>query len=257
MNDKQYNELEGLRRSDLWVLNKTPLHFKYNLDNPQPQTEALLFGSAVHKYILEPLDFYNEYAVAPQVDRRTKEGKEIYNNFLQETTEKGLTVISQEQLEQIKDMAAVLKQDQLVIDLLMGAKYEQVYTWTDPETQVPLKVKADIITQFEGKTYIVDYKTTSSCEYKDFYRSMRKYGYDFQAGMYSEVIENNLLESVEFAFIAQEKTPPYAYRVFWVDKEVVRTGKGKLHNLLRLYKACADLDQWKGYEPEELLEEVY
>lgn len=257
MNDKQYNELEGLRRSDLWVLNKTPLHFKYNLENPQPQTEALLFGSAIHKYILEPEDFNNEYIVMPQVDRRTKEGKEIYNDFMALAQEKDLTVISQENYQQIQDMAQVLKQDQLVNDLLEGAKFEQVYSWTDPETNTHLKVKADIITQFEGKTYIVDYKTTTSCEYKDFYRSMRKYGYDFQAGMYSEVVENNLLESVEFAFIAQEKTPPYAYRVFWVDKEVVRTGKGKLHNLLRLYKECVDNNQWQGYTPEELLEEVY
>ena len=31
----EYEKMEGIRRSDLWYMNKTPAHFKYHMDNPK------------------------------------------------------------------------------------------------------------------------------------------------------------------------------------------------------------------------------
>ena len=257
MNDKQYNDLEGLRRSDLWVMNKTPLHFKYNLENPQEQTEALLFGSALHKYILETSDFSKEYVIAPSVDRRTKEGKETYQKFIEAS--EGLTVITQDQFNQIVEMSTVLDQDQDIYAFITGSEHEKVFTDTDEETNEKVKVKADMLYRdiATGRLTIIDYKTTQSCEEKAFYSSCRKFGYQFQAGMYTEIIESNLLEKCQFIFIAQEKTPPYAARIFVCSEDWVNTGKKQYHDLLRQYHACKEADNWYGYTPLELLEEVY
>ena len=70
---------------ELKKLMKSPAHYKHWKDNPQEDTQALLFGRAAHKYILETYDFYNEFAVAPNCDRRTKEGKETLNKFVAES----------------------------------------------------------------------------------------------------------------------------------------------------------------------------
>lgn len=256
MNDKEYNELEGIRRSDLWIMNKTPAHFKYNLDHPQEKTEALIFGSAIHKYLLEPLDFENEYAVIPaRIDRRTKLGKEAYQEFMEENA--GKELISLDTFKVIAYMVNKLNNDQDVKKLLNNATKEQVFTWIDPATNEKCKVKADAITEIEGMPYIIDYKTTQSCEDGHFERTARKYGYDFQAGMYCEGIEANTLEKHGFIFIAQEKTPPYLHRIYICSQEFIDKGKDKYHELLGYYHNCKTKDTWPGYSITDLLEEIY
>ena len=75
ISNKEYREREGVSSTDLKHMVKSPAHFRYWKDNPQEDTPALLFGRAVHKYVLEKDDFFTEFAVAPNVDRRTKEGR--------------------------------------------------------------------------------------------------------------------------------------------------------------------------------------
>ena len=77
-----YGEIPAVRRSDLWEIRKSPAHYIYKVLHPEEPTPALLFGTAAHKYILEGKDFWNDYALAPEVDRRTKAGKEEWQKFL-------------------------------------------------------------------------------------------------------------------------------------------------------------------------------
>ena len=35
-----YEDMPGIRRSDLWKINKTPLHFRYEMDHPTEPTSA-------------------------------------------------------------------------------------------------------------------------------------------------------------------------------------------------------------------------
>ena len=53
MTELEYNQAEGIRRSDLWKMEDSPEKFKYFLENPMEQTPAMAFGSACHKYVLE------------------------------------------------------------------------------------------------------------------------------------------------------------------------------------------------------------
>ena len=73
--NKEYRAMDGVSSSDLKKMAKSPAHFRYWKDNPEEDTPSLLFGRAVHKYILEKDDFYKEFAVAPDINRRTKDGK--------------------------------------------------------------------------------------------------------------------------------------------------------------------------------------
>ena len=98
ISNKEYRSREGISSSDLKKIMKSPAHYKYWKDNPQEDTPALLFGRAAHKYILETYDFYNEFAVAPNCDRRTKEGKETWNKFVAES--EGKDIITEEQFKQ-------------------------------------------------------------------------------------------------------------------------------------------------------------
>ena len=94
ISNKEYRQRPGISSSELKKIMITPAHYKHYKENPQEDTPALLFGRAAHKYILETYDFYTEFAVAPNCDRRTKEGKETWAKFVAEC--EGKDVITQE-----------------------------------------------------------------------------------------------------------------------------------------------------------------
>ena len=248
----KYEELPGLRRSDLWLIHKTPAHFKYNLEHRPEPTKALLFGIAAHKAILEPEAFEAEYVAAPAIDRRTKAGKEEYAAFMEENA--GKTVISIDDMTTIRDMAEAVKANETAAELLTG-KHEMPVTWMDPDTGEGCKAKFDCITTYDGKEYIVDYKTTDSCEDGAFERASRKYGYKFQAGMYCEGYFQATLKQAGFVFVAQEKTAPYLVRTYFCDPEYIREGYDIFRLLIGMYHECNESGIWYGYGSADLLAE--
>ena len=256
MNDKEYDALPGIRRSDLWKMNKTPMHFKYAIDNPQPATQSLLFGQAAHKYILEHDSFFDEFAVFPVVDRRTKLGKERIEQFKESNENKSW--IDHDDFEKIVEMRDALMANQTIANILNGEiRTEVPFYWTDEETGEICKVKADIVGTFFGKPTVFDYKTTTSCADGAFERDSRKYGYSFQAGFYTSGIDKCTFEKHGFVFIAQEKEPPYAARIYECDEGFLNAGKRKFRTLLKMYHECKQNNEWNGYQNETLYAEAY
>lgn len=244
---KHYDKAPGIRRSDLWVINKSPKHFKHHMESDRVPTKALVFGAAAHKLLLEGDTFFEEYAIIPQVDRRTKQGKEIWAQFELDCEETGMVGITEEDFEVMYKMRNAVMADPLARELLKG-DHEKEFYWTDDWTGEECKCKVDCLTRFNDMPFIVDYKTTDSCEDGHFERSARKYGYQFQAGMYCEGLFQNTLEEHGFAFIAQEKTEPYAVRVYVCDKEWIRRGYDKFRELIGIYHNCRLTGNWYGYE---------
>ena len=242
-----YEKIDGIRRSDLWYMNKTPAHFKYHMDNPEEPTASLLFGIAAHMALLEPGKFLEQYIVAPNVDRRTKAGKEEYAAFLESSD--GMSIISQDDMKAIHDMQQAMLANEEAFNLLLG-EHEVPFQWTDPDTGEKCKCKPDCLhtRPSDGKKFIVDYKTTDSCEDGHFERSARQYGYKFQSGMYTEGVTINTLDDYDFAFVAQEKKPPYAVRVYYCDGEFVSEGYDKFRELIGLYHKCRTENNWPGYD---------
>lgn len=256
LTQKEYRNADGISRSELNVLRElTPMHFKYSVENKEDsETLALLEGRAAHKEILEPDTFVDEFACAPQCDRRTKEGKEIYSRFLMEA--EGKDVLPADSYQKVKDMAEAIKKNPLAMLFLTG-EHEQSFFWTDPETGEACKVRPDCIATVDGKKYIVDYKTTESCADGAFERSVRKYGYKFQAGMYREGVFQNTFDEYGFAFVAQEKKAPYAVRVYICSEDFINEGFEQFRQTINLYHWCKVNDNWYGYEgPENIISEL-
>lgn len=248
-----YEDNPGIRRSDLWLINRSPYHFKYAMDNEREQTKAMAFGSAIHAYILEPNGFEDRYITMPKIDRRTKQGREEWQEIQTAIHEQGAELISDDDMDTILAMSDALHRNRLAIQLLTG-KHEQEFYWTDAMTGERCKCKVDCITAYDGKPYIVDYKTTDSCEDGAFERSARKYGYQFQAGMYTEGVFQETLTEHGFAFVAQEKTAPYASRIYFCDPEWVKRGYDKFRELIGIYHQCNITGTWPGYEASEFVE---
>lgn len=271
MTEKEYRAHPAVSRSQLWRLNPknggTPEKFRYFEAHPQEPTLSLLFGQAAHKLLLQPESFAQEFAVLPEIDRRTKEGRMTYNAFLAQS--EGRELLTSDQCETAVAMAKKAMSTPFVPKLLDGQR-EKPFFWTDDLTGEPCKCRADCITKVGGQYIVVDYKTTSDASVDGFKKEAIKYGYDFQAAMYLEGVvqatkgqsrrrwkkesdgrrhywnESLEIESPIFVFIAQEKAPPYSVNIFQADELFLRKGYDLFRELIGIYHYCKETNDWYG-----------
>lgn len=251
MTEREYNEAEGIRRSDLWKMEESPEKFRWCLEHPVEQTPAMAFGSACHKMVLEPDTFGEEFAVAPNVDKRTNAGKEAWAKFTAEN--EGKTYLTADNAAVMEEMKKALSRCPLAKKLMYGkGENETPFFWTDPETGEKCKVKVDRIATWKRRKYVIDYKTTRCAETNRFNSDMWKMGYYMQAAMYTEGVQRarKMRKRPGFLFVAQEKDPPYSVNVIEVSEEVMKAGDAKFHELLEKYHACKATDVWPGYVGE-------
>ena len=255
MTEQEYNQAEGIRRSDLWRMHESPEKFKWFLEHPPEPTPALVFGTAVHKLLLEPDGFDGEFAVAPDVDRRTKAGREEWERFV--SASEGKTVISADDAKTAADMVAKAMTMPMVRTLLAG-KHEQAFFFTDEDTKLTCKVRVDILSEIDGKVVIADYKTAANARTDIFNQSVFKHGYFLQSYMYSEAVMKNLKLPYrpDFYFIAQEKHAPYSVNVVQVTEDVMLAGMDCFRELMGTLALCRQTGYWYGYnglygEPNE------
>lgn len=244
MTDKEYRKSEGISRSELFKLRKSPMHFKYEIEHPTDPTPALIFGQAVHKYVLEKDKFFEEFSIAPVCDRRTKSGREMYALFLVES--EGKTVISQEDFEIIEKIYESVYSNKYA-DLLLSGPHELPFFWTDNLTGEKCKCRTDAIYEAGDIGIIVDLKTCGSADTDTFMRDAIRYGYDMQVAMYSEGVQANTGKKWDFVFIAVEKEPPYAVNILQADDLMRTRGYDVFRELLGIYHNCKETGDWYGY----------
>lgn len=251
MTEREYRAAEGVSRSQLWRLHEgSPEKFKYAEEHPEDPTPALIFGQMVHKMVLEPETFNEEFAVAPEVDRRTKEGKAAWALFNE--MNEGKTIVKAEDYDTACAMRNALIGNDLVTKLLSG-DHEVPLFWTDVLTGETCKVRLDCYTSMKNRSIIVDYKTTADASTEAFMRSAINYGYDFQAAMYLEGVRKAVGADKDaiFVFIAQEKEPPYALNILAADDAFLRRGFDIFRTLLGVYHDCKETGNFYGYLGKE------
>ena len=250
MTEREYRQSEGISRSELWLLNPdnggTPEKFKWAREHPKKPTPDLIFGTLVHCLLLEPDNFSKQFAVWDDaIKKTTKEGKAAYAAFADDLI--GRQEVTRTMYEQAVEMVLKLRSTPFVGKLLVG-EHEMPIKWTDEMTGEICKIRLDCLTEIGDTPVIVDYKTAADASRKGFENHAAKYGYHFQAGMYCEGVEIVTGKKPKFAFIVQEKDPPYAVNVFDADEmEFIQKGKDKMRELLGIYHECKQTGNWYGY----------
>ena len=244
MTEQEYRKHPAISRSELFKISESPEKFKYYREHPEESTPALVFGQLFHAMALQPEMVNEQFAVAPNVDRRTKAGKEAFAEF--ETQAEGKTIVSVDMVEQATAMCEALNKNEFVKKLLKGEK-EKPFFWVDDLTNEECKCRTDVLTEIGENLIIVDLKTADCAETETFMRSAIKYGYDFQSAMYSEGVKVNTGKEPLFVFIVIEKKPPYAINILQADKLLIRRGYDVFRELIGIYADCKKTDNWYGY----------
>lgn len=246
MTEREYNQAEGVRRSELWRMHESPEKYEYFRTHPEPPTPALVFGQVVHKLLLEPKTFNDEFAIAPDMDRRTKAGREAWEAFVANAGDR--TVITQDEFDQAAEMVGAVRTHPLAQTLLNG-EHEVPFFWTDDDTGIRCKIKCDILTEIDGQPVVVDYKTAASAHTDKFNAKAFEFGYPLQAAMYTEGVMKalGLDERPRFIFIAQEKKPPYSVNVIEMTEDVMMYGTDLFREYIGALHECRETGYWPGY----------
>lgn len=245
ISNSDYRKKEGLSSSDLKKMMKSMAHYKYYKDHPDDNdSEALQFGRAYHKLMLEPDDFDNEFIVSPKFDRRTKDGKAAYEEFLKNA--EGKEVITEDTYQKLLEMQSALYSTPFV-KLLIKGEHEKSFFWNDERTGIPCKCRPDSFGQIKEQYICVDLKTTNDAETDKFMRDALKFGYDIQAAHYCEGLENIYNKPFKFIFIAQEKTAPYLVNVLEADEYFMASGRELRDTLIEQYQTCLETGEYEGY----------
>ena len=244
MTEKEYRQHPAISRSELWHIRESPQKFKYYKENPPEPTPSLLFGQVFHKMLLEPVTFCDEFVVAPEVNRRTKDGKQMWEDFVADHEKQ--TIIPEEMYAKAKEMCEAVKREPLAVKLLNGAA-EVPFFWTDEMTGEECKCRVDVLNTSYSQPIIVDVKTTADASTDSFIRSAINYGYDFQAAMYFNGVAKNIGKKPLFVFIAVEKEPPYAVNILQADELMLQRGYDPFRAYTGIYHDCKVSGNWYGY----------
>ena len=123
--DTYYNDTEYVSNSMLNNLTgKSPEYFRFMMDNPQPVTPAMKFGSAIHMNVLQPEEFNKHYVVSPKFDKRTKQGKADYAEFVNNNMLKN--VVTEPEYALIEQMTDKLMRDSDAKTLLTNGIKEHI-----------------------------------------------------------------------------------------------------------------------------------
>lgn len=263
MNDKKdvlqcidmstYQALSAYSRSDLMLVKKSSYHLKAKRERlyaeEEKESAAMLLGELVHCLVLEPEETLKRYIGAPQVDRRTKEGKEIYAQFLEEAS--GKTVVDQATFEKASYMATNVIEQPLASNALKGCLIEQSLTWIDEETGMEFKCRPDAYNPING--VVGDLKTTKDASYRAMQGSSARYGYFLQAAMIREALLFHGLKFSKYLLLCVESAEPYAYRPLIIGDDALDSGLNEFNYLKKKLAICIHENKFEHYPLAELL----
>lgn len=247
MTEKEYRAAEGINKSTLWEIRRSPAHYKYLLDHPLEDTPSLRFGRALHAALLTPAAYKREYVASPDFDKRTKAGKEAYAEWASKIPSDA-TIITEDEAQEIKDMLKAYRGCPDAKNLLKKSKRELPIFWKDKNLGLKCKCRVDALTA----SAVIDIKTTADGCLDSFRRDALKYGYHVQAAHYLDGVEALTGKRLDWYFIAIEKNPPYGIHVMKASPGFIDFGEFERNVLMERLHTCMESNTWDSYQTEEI-----
>ncbi len=247
-----YHSSHGISKSGLDLIHKNPFEFKhYIIDkNERSSTPQMEFGTRVHEAILEPDSFKIKYvpdteflALGSRLTKKYKAAKEDFEN-----ANTDITIIKEEEYDNIAKVADAVQNHSLAGDLLRDGEAERILRWN--HAGIECKCRVDLIR--DRDELVVDLKTTTDAS--KFESSVAAFRYHVQAAWYCWGVYQCLKRDVRMLFVVVERDEPYGIRVCSLNDESVKCGTREVFEDLELYKRCMDEGHFPNYE--EMIEVI-
>lgn len=241
--DVEYHaDRESLSVSGAKTLLRAPALFRWQQDHPVHK-DVFDFGSAAHELVL---------GVGPGITvipatSRAKADQEAHKAAKEAAYAEGKTPVTPEQYAHVEAMGYALTSHTLAMRLLSDGKPEVSAYCVDEPTGVMRRGRFDWL----GSTILTDYKSAVCSEPGAFVKAAANFGYHMQHAWYMSLAADLGHPAEAFAFIVQEKTPPYLVTVVEIPAELVAIGQDRNSRALERFRDCTEAGVWPGYVPSD------
>lgn len=270
-----YLRWDACSKGKLQEIRRSPAHLKSNVIMGSGETDALRYGSAQHMAILEPEIFGERYKPKSRCVALTGKGKgprcESNGKYLlasgdmvcgthvgDQPLNETVTLIDQDQYAACRAARANVSSKRRAANLVGAAGDFEISIVWDEQVEVliggelvtvPLRMKGrlDHYSPDLDRGTILDLKTTEDASEEQFLRSIYKYSYHMQGGLYVRGCKALGLPAQHFVILALEKKPPYEVGVFRLTSGALDAGEELALKWMKLYARCKHLDDWPGY----------
>lgn len=259
-NESYHEERNHISSSVLKKIYSTTVkHFLAQRFKP---TSSMNFGTAVHTAILEPQLFDKEIFVTKKIDRRSKEGKMLYQQQIE--LSRGKTMISEDDMLRIEEIKRVLYEkdesgnyyNQYILNYLEGKKEHSYYVYADGNN---FKVRPDCFNL--DKKFISDIKTTQSTNPYKFRSQCYQYYWHLQAVVYSDYLgvppENFRFIAIESEIVEHSdgsRIPFADIQLFSLDEKMIESGRLAYQQAFAKWKYYLKHGRCSGYVTENINE---
>jgi exodeoxyribonuclease VIII len=253
-----YFQIDAINGSTLKQIRKSPAHARAAQLSPSKETPAQRLGTMIHLAILQP-DKFKATTVPPLMDpetgkpmyRRSKDQKAKHAQYEEE--HKGKTIIDN------ADWHFCMRMHKAVWDVPEYAKLlstpganEVVVIWVDPATGLKCKCRVDRLTTLaDGRTAIIDLKTTKDAGDWSFGKDCHTYGYHISAAHYVDGVNIAVPSDAEriHLILAAEKVAPFGSRLLRLDQVSIEQGRNDLEKWMRTWADCVEANYYPNYDP--------
>jgi exodeoxyribonuclease VIII len=225
---------------------RSPAHLRAHLEYGKDVAAARArMGSAVHACVLEPDTEWQRYFPLPEgVDRRSKIYKEAVVEFGKDF------VLRHDEYASALRIRDRLFSHSRVARLLQSGRPEVSFAWRDEATDVPLKGRADWISDRIPGGAVLDLKTTGDAREHRFRRIATDFGYAVQGAHYTSGLQAWDEDVQHYCVVAVEIDPPHEVTLFQIATADMMIAQEVWRAHLDLLAHCLETDTWPGY-PEQ------
>jgi exodeoxyribonuclease VIII len=254
---EDYSRWDAVNHSRLRHFDKTPQHARHAMLHPKDSSEYQELGHAIHAALLEPQRFDDSYVVAPDVDRRRKEGKRIWKEFIEKhgdgTGPGDAERIEDKEMNAIRGIQANALKHATIKEALYGPGVSELsIVWIDRDTGLKCKARLDRLAAIGDWPFLLDIKSTHKpATLYNWQTAVNQYKLHQQAAHYLNGIET--LRPLQgglqrkFAWIVCETVGPFAVRIFQAEDAALDIGRDEVARNLARYKECVESDRWPGW----------
>lgn len=238
-----YHRGAGISKSGLDAIARSPAHYRWHREHPEPASAVQRLGIALHCAVLEPEHFASRFTRRPDgVDKRTKAGRE----FMAGLETGGKVILSAEEWEHVEGMASAIRSHPVASLLIEAGEAETSVYWREGE--LLCKCRPDWIDT--NHDLLIDLKTTRDASFSAFGRACAQYRYHVAAAWYQDGCAVAGIRADSMVFVAVESSAPYCVAAYTLPERAIQIGRTLYRRDLETYARCVRENAWPGYPTE-------